>query len=210
MHHLNAIKLIAVYARFYWGFSLFCLWMTGCSSLQPPAPKTVYDFGLPVAAQAPSAANGAAIALADVQAAASIDGVPLLYRLAYADAQVLRAYAQARWSAPPAQLLEQRLRTALATRGPVLGAATAATSTVVLKLELDEFSQVFDAPAQSAALVRVRATLMQADKLLAQQSFAARQATPSADAAGGARALLLASDDVIAQMLQWLDTRLRP
>ena len=34
----------------------------------------------------------------------------VLYRLAYADGQQLRPYSQARWSQPPAQLLQQRLR----------------------------------------------------------------------------------------------------
>jgi hypothetical protein len=49
-------------------------------------------------------------------------GNAVLYRLAYADAQQLRPYSQARWSQPPAQLLQQRLREQLGLRRAVLKA----------------------------------------------------------------------------------------
>ena len=47
---------------------------------------------------------------------------------AYADAQQLQPYAQARWSMPPAQLLRQRLRQALAQQSTVMREGEVATA----------------------------------------------------------------------------------
>ena len=47
-------------------------------------------------------------------------------------------------------------------------------------------------------------TLTQSGKVLAQRSFIARAPASSADAAGGARALATASDDLVAQISAWL------
>jgi cholesterol transport system auxiliary component len=78
----------------------------------------------------------------------------------------------------------------------------------VLQLELDEFSQVFESPANSVGLIRLRATLVESlpsgEKLLAQRSFTVQRPAPSADAPGGVRALTLASDAVIEEISVWL------
>jgi cholesterol transport system auxiliary component len=190
--------------------------LAGCATPQAPVAKAVYDFG-PVLTEAavPAASAGATssagatgvststLALADVEAHSTLEGTSVVYRLAYADAQQLRPYTLARWSVPPAQLLRLRLRDALATRGPVLGTTEGAVGWL-LRVELDEFSQVFDAPATSSGLVRLRATLLQAGKLVAQRSVLTRAPAPSADAAGGVRALTAATDDAVQQLGAWV------
>jgi cholesterol transport system auxiliary component len=150
-----------------------------------------------------------AIALAEVEANSALDSTAVLYRLAYANAQQLQPYAQARWSMPPAQLLHQRLRqtlvqyTLVTREGDVAGQRP-----LVLRLELDEFSQMFDAPERSAGQVRVHATVLQSsgggERLVAQRGFMAQRPAPSADAAGGVRALTAATDAVVADIAQWM------
>jgi len=182
--------------------------------LQAPARAVVYDFG--PGATAPLPTNRMAplppVVLTEVGAPAALDGTAVLYRLVYADAQQLRPYAQARWSMPPAQLLRQRVREQLGARRQVLAPAELAAGsglTFVLRLELEEFSQLFDTPASSRGLVRVRATLGQTGaagnlRTLAQQSFVVVHPAPSLDAAGGTKALSLASDTLITQLSTWL------
>ena len=175
----------------------------------PAARLAVYDFG--PGATRPLVSNRMALApllLSEVEAASALDSTAVLYRLAYADAQQLRPYAQARWSMPPAQLLRQRLREALGQQRSVLAPGDAlAPGTLVLRLELEEFSQLFASAQDSAGLVRVRATLSRSGspaRLLAQTSFVQQQPGRSADAAGGVQALAQASDAVILQIDQWL------
>ena len=88
------------------------------------------------------------------------------------------------------------------------GNVTGVPSALVLRVELEEFSQLFDAPDRSTGLVRVRATVAQAtgagDKLLGQRGFVAQRPAPSADAPGGVRALTAATDAVVQEVEQWL------
>ena len=174
----------------------------------PVARQTVYDFG-PGALQAlPAAAGQTAIVLLEVEAPPALDGTALLYRLGYHDAQQLQPYALARWSMPPAQLLRQRARDQLGQQRAVLSMTDGgAAQALVLRLELEEFSQLFDTPAHSQALVRVRATLSQTGAkghVLAQTTLVQQSLARSADAAGGAQALSRASDALVLQLDQWL------
>ena len=79
---------------------------------------------------------------------------------------------------------------------------------MVLRVELEEFSQLFESPNQSSGLLRVRATLGQAgtvgEKLLAQRSFVVTRPAASADAAGGVRALTAAADAAIGEIDAWV------
>jgi cholesterol transport system auxiliary component len=170
-----------------------------------------------MAATAPSnTPAGVPLVLAEIETSAALDSTAVLYRLAYADAQVLRPYAQARWSMPPAQLVRLRLRSQLGVRRAVInpGDVTLAAPAPgmapawVLRTELEEFSQLFESPTASSGLVRLRATVTQAspqgDRLLGQRSFVAQRPAPAPDAAGGVRALGAATDAVAADIEQWL------
>jgi cholesterol transport system auxiliary component len=182
--------------------------LASCASPPLPASKVVYDFGPVMSVLAVSEPmRKVTVALPEFDASGSLDSPALLYRLQYADAQQLRPYAQARWSVPPAQLVRTRLRDALSAKGPVVGHEGGAA--FVLRVELDEFSQVFESTEKSLGVIRLRASLMRNDQLAAQTVVLARAPAPSPDAAGGVRALTAASDDAVGQLLVWLTPLLR-
>ncbi len=179
--------------------------LAACATPQAPNPKAVYDFGplltLPPTSLLAKLAIAPAISLLEIDSGAGLDSTALLYRLGYADAQQLRPYAQARWSVPPSQLIWTRLRDALALQGPVVGPA--AITPWVLKVELEEFSQLFVSPDASLGMIRLRATLYQADRLVAQTNVLVRTNALTQDAPGGVKALTAATDDAVAQLVRW-------
>ena len=186
---------------------------SGCALPDKPSRAATYDFGPGALTSVPANRMAAwpALALADVEAPAALDGSAVLYRLAYADAQQLRPYAQARWSMAPAQLLRQRRREQLGQRRAVLNpgeGATAGDSPWLLRVELEEFSQLFESATSSSGLVRLRASVAQnspqGEKLLGQRSFVVQRPAPSPDASGGVRALTAATDAAVEEIEQWL------
>lgn len=178
----------------------------GCSLA--PAQRAVpaeYDFGLAKAA-APERALHEPILVYDVSAPSRLDTNAMLYRLAYADAAQPRAYADSRWAAPPAALLTARLRARLAAADPagVLAPGDAAHAQLVLRVELQEFSQVFQTAKKSEALLELRATLLRDRRLSAQRSFVERVPAATPDARGGAAAFAVAGDRAIAAITDWV------
>ena len=193
--------------------SALALVLGGCSVIDKPVRAAVYDFGPGPLAEAPAGrADLPALTLAAVDAGAALDSTAVLYRLSYANAQQLLPYAQARWSMVPAELLRQRLRERIGQQRTVLGPDDAHPGSDpvrwVLRVELEEFSQLFSAPAQSMGLVRLRATLVQStvrgDRLVGQRMVVAQRPASSADAPGGVRALGEATDAAVDELLQWL------
>ena len=205
--------------------------LSACTGLPAPAQRPLmYDFGPPAApAAVPSSAPAAvpssepaqaasttalpALALAEVQAGGLTDGSSaVLYRLAYANAQQLRPYTLARWSQPPAQLVQQRLRAELGRHRALLdandAAALSAPRPAVLRVELEEFSQVFQSPSDSVGLLRLRATLVEPRStgvaLLGQRVFTIERPAASPDAAGGTRALAEAAQQAAQEIDAWL------
>ena len=210
------MKSVATCLNFTGARALFCLialGLAGCSALQPKPRAMVFDFGPGAVATVATTrmAPLPALVLADTEASTALDSTSVLYRLTYSDAQQLRPYSLARWSMPPAQLLQQRLREHLGQSRPVLNTAlgpAADKPAMVLHLELDEFSQLFESSERSSALVRLRATLGQGgqgiERLVAQRSFIVQRPAASADAAGGVRALTEATDAAIAELGLWV------
>ena len=203
-----------------WFWAAAVVWLAGCSTLpRPPQAVTRYDLGAPAALAAPPAVALPAVALGPVQAPLLSDGSTLVhYRLAYADAQVLRAYTQARWSVPPAQMVQQRLREHLTQGGRVVLSAAPGEAlpsvqgrrVPVLRLALEEFSHVFTTAQDSVGWVRVRATLVdpapQGDVLLAQRVLEVRQPASAPNAAAGVQALAQGVDVLGGTLTQWLQT----
>ena len=181
--------------------------VAACSTPQAPATKTVYDFGLApsMTSTAPARTTPApALMLGDVQAPMALNATAVQYRLSYDNEQELRPYALARWSMAPAQLVQQRLKLALNARGPVL-AEGQGSPTQALKIELDEFVQVFEQPQFSVGRISLRVTLLDGSQLVNQIRLQTTAAAPSNDAAGGVRALTQATDAAAQQLLDWLD-----
>ena len=217
---MNATNNIANYlyvtrtrSLFVASAAVLILMLTACALPSAPPRATVYDFGPGALITQPTSrmAPLPPLALAEVEANAALDSTAVLYRLAYTDALVLRPYAQARWSMAPAQLVRQRVREHLSLRRAVLNpgeSASAATTPATLRLELEEFSQLFESTTASTGLIRLRATVLQAggtgEKLIGQKTFIVQSPAPSADAAGGARALTAATDAAVLELDQWL------
>jgi cholesterol transport system auxiliary component len=213
-----AMKMLAGCAVLTRARPLFCLVLAGalaaCGGLPKGGPvAAVYDLGPGMVHELPSnrMAPLPTLSLGEVQAPTALDNLPVVYRLGYSDAQQLRPYAQARWSMPPAQLLRQRVRETLGQRRAVLNLADGVApppGALTLRLELEEFSQLFEAPTRSTAVLRLRATLAQpapgGDTLVAQRSFVLREPSASPDAAGGVRALTAAVDSAVQQLDQWV------
>jgi cholesterol transport system auxiliary component len=176
-----------------------------CASKGPSTAQ--YDFGpLPAAAAAPATpASPVAIIIADIGGPASLDSERMHYRLLYADARQSRPYAYNQWTSTPLQLLTQRMKARIAQAGvKVLSTTDAAASTNLLRMEVEDFAQNFDTATSSSGVVRLRASVFRSHKLVDQKTFSRSAPAPSADAAGGARALADASDAVAADVLAWL------
>jgi cholesterol transport system auxiliary component len=181
---------------------LACMLFSGCTSMKKPQPG-LFDLGLaPPAAAIPALPP---LALADVDTPEWLDSPAIFYRLNYASQHQPRPYANSRWSMPPAQLFAQRLKSRIVQGGgTLLSVSDGAVGVPVLRLEAEEFSQVFSSAGQSDGLVSMRLSVLDGRRLLGQKSFLRRAPAPSADVEGGVAALAAASDAVITDMLQWL------
>ncbi|WP_426147631.1 ABC-type transport auxiliary lipoprotein family protein [Polaromonas sp. DSR2-3-2] len=221
----NAINSVAISARQHCAKRLFCLisvlaLATGCSVIDKPTRATTYDFGpgelsTQVAASPPVPALSP-LAIADIATSGgALENQAVLYRLGYLDAQQLRPYSQARWTMPPAQLLRQRMRDRLSQQRIVLNAREGVAlnrsqnaNLPMLRLELEEFSQLFSAPDASVGLLRLHATLVEitpaGERLIAQRKLSVQRPATSPDAAGGVRALTAATDAAIDELDAWL------
>ena len=108
------------------------------------------------------------------------------------------------------------MRLLLGTQRPLLSSmdniSTAAgqPSAALLKVDVEDFSQIFESATGSVGSVQLRATLLGpagprgGNALLGQRVFTVRQAAKTADAAGGAQALAQATDAALAQVDAWL------
>jgi cholesterol transport system auxiliary component len=178
--------------------------LSGCAAVRTEPRATTFDFGSlpPSSAQA---RNLPAVAVADAGIPSSMQSPQMIYRLAYANDQQPRPYAQNRWSMPPGQLFIQRLKATLARAGGVVVPATdGAADIAMLRIDIDDMGQVFESAERSSGQIALRASVFQGRNLVAQKSFVRQAPAPSADAAGGARALADASDAAIADIMAWL------
>jgi cholesterol transport system auxiliary component len=192
--------------------ALAALALSACSAVQESGHPALYDFGFDPSAPAP-AALPAKLSLVEVSANSWLHTPAVLYRLAYRDGARLEPYALSRWSAPPAELLTQRLRLAMAAAGGsrFSMANEGIAADYALRIHLEAFEQVVRAPDDCRGVARVRASLAGADrKLRAQRLFQAERGCPSVDAPGAVRALGAAADALVADILQWVAQETAP
>lgn len=177
--------------------------LSGCAGT-PPADMDLYDLG-PLKPDTVSASPLPAISVADIRAPAWMDSQMMFYRLNYANDLQPRPYSASKWTMPPAQLFEQRLKASLARAGGVVvSASDGALNLPVLHLEADDFSQTFASAGNSTVHVAIRASLFDGRVLRAQKNFVKQMPAASADAKGGAAALAAASDAIISEVGAWL------
>lgn len=155
----------------------------------------VYDLGV---APAAVATGEGSLAMA-VQSAEWLESTAIQYRLAYAESGRRRDYALARWAAPPAALAEQRLLQRLGLHEAGRGGARC-----LLRVNIDEFSQVFSAPDVSHGLLQARVTLSERGRgILAEMPVRIEEPAAAADSRGGAAALAAAVERLAGLIAEW-------
>lgn len=124
------------------------------------------------------------------------------YRLTYAQATRRQFFLESRWAAQPAQLMEVAIK-----RSMKANQTAVATSGCRLRIDLDEFAQVFEAEGVSQGVVETRAVLLapRTDQLVASRSFAVVRPALSADAVGGVMALREGVLQLNVELLDWLE-----
>ncbi|HKX53607.1 MAG TPA: ABC-type transport auxiliary lipoprotein family protein [Nitrosospira sp.] len=193
--------------------------MGACAAIRNPVPVAVYDFGLqsfPMQLNAADARGNkqlrTSLLVADAVAPGWLDSTAIHYRLAYDDPTRFLAYRSSRWASTPAKLLTQRVRTRIAAVNEqgVMNTGEGTRADYTLRLDLEEFAQVFDTPSRSNAIVRLRASLVDRATryVISQRSFGVELAAPTANAAGAVKALTEASDQLIESLIGWLEQEL--
>ncbi|MBS1159953.1 MAG: hypothetical protein H6R15_2372 [Proteobacteria bacterium] len=157
----------------------------------------VYDLG-PLASRPVTERRSLGLAL-DVRAPLWFDAQGINYRLAYAEPARLREYARARWAGPPAQLIQQRLIQDLA-----LVPAGQSRTLCLLRLDIDEFSQVFATPTASRGVLQGRVQWLDRSRTsLAERQVKIDQLAASNDSPGGVAALAMAVGELARQIEAW-------
>ncbi len=158
-----------------------------------------YDFG-----DLPGKGSGSRVPIAtvEVQAASWMEGPTMYFRLDYADSLRRQSYADSRWAAPPAELLEAFLM-----RRMVFGQADFSGAGCRLQLVLDEMEQRFDDPQRSQVVLQVRALLASSRgaEILSRRVLIVRQAAPTPSAAGAVAATRDAVQALAGELAGWLD-----
>lgn len=184
------------------------LLLSGCAvgPVSRDAPA-VYDFGVQRDDTGSAKSVRASVLLHSVVAPAWLDTPAIVYRLNYQDAARQQTYASSRWASVPAALLTQRLRARLAaaSEGGVISPSDGARADYALRVELEDFSHVFDAADRGRGVVVARASLVNLSKrvMVAQRSFSVERAAAGADADGGVRALAAAGGELVDAIVAW-------
>ena len=180
--------------------------LAACGGNVRTAEPVRYDFG---AAVGGGSAWRIPVAAVDVAAASWLAGPAMHFRLAYAEPLRRQSYAESRWAAAPAELLETWLRRRLALTQP-----DAAGPACRLQLVVDELEQRFDDAQSSRAVLEVRAVLTPArgPEILARRAFQIQKPAPAADARGGVAASRDAVQALADELGNWMDelARARP
>jgi cholesterol transport system auxiliary component len=137
----------------------------------------------------------------DVQSPSWLGTAAMQYRFAYGDASRRQTYVESRWAATPGELLEVALRRRIA-----VGESDIVAAGCRLRIDVDEFVQVFDAPDASRAVIEARVSLLAAksDQLLARRSISLSHPALTADARGGVAAFSELTGEISRDVAFWL------
>lgn len=176
------------------------LGLAACGGSGATTEAARYDFG-GLAATGMGAGSRLPVAVVELQAASWLSGPDMYFRLAYAEPQQRRSYAESRWAAPPAELLEAFLK-----RRIIFNQADPGGAGCRLQLALDELEQRFDSPLGSTTILEVRAQLtsMRGVETLSRRAFLIRKAATAPDARGGAMAARDAVQALADDIQGWL------
>lgn len=194
-------------------FILGLLLLTGCTVIPRPDPSTaIYNFTVHAFStkqpEQQRVKNGKKILIAQITAPLWLDNPAIHYRLAYHNATQSYTYANSRWSSPPAFLLTQQIKQKIAadTHHLVIKDSSVAIAEYELHIEIEEFSQIFDTLTDSYVAIRFRASLVNnAHRLIAQKIFSTTHTAATADAAGAVSGFTAASNQLVDELIEWLD-----
>jgi ABC-type uncharacterized transport system auxiliary subunit len=146
--------------------------------------------------------------IAPVAASALLNDTMVIWRVG--DSGQPQGFITYRWVAPPAQLVTQRLMARLALQGAVLEQGVGG-DVPQLRLNLQSFEQLFTSDGKSSqGVLTMQAVLLRANRVVAQKLIDIKVPAVSQDAAGGAQALRVATDQAAEQVAQWLTPFLKP
>jgi cholesterol transport system auxiliary component len=177
-----------------------------CITGGAPSPSpTLYDLGtLPtkplVQADLPT------LAIARVTAPDWLNSPQIYYRLAYVNDQQPRPYASSQWIMSPASLFEERIKSHIGQAGgQVVSATSGASRLPTVRIEIEDFTHVFESPEKSYAQLVARVSVLDRRKLVSQRTFTQHVPAPTPNAEGGTKAIAQATDAMMADILRWLD-----
>jgi len=176
---------------------LSVLLLAACGGSAKSVSNVAY-FDLGAVQSAPNNRIVATLRTIDVFAVSWLDTSAMQYRLLYAANQRRQNYAESRWAGTPSELLGHALRKRMLS-GTAGGACR-------LRVDLDEFLQVFDSAKESRALLEARVQLIApaGGEVLVRRSFSLSRPAASADAGGGAAAMAGAVEALSTELHDWL------
>lgn len=172
--------------------------LAGCGLLPAPAaPPALHDFGPdPVTPSEPIASVAVA-----VTAPSWLAGTQIHYRLLHDEPTRLRAYAQNRWIAAPAELMQLRLQQLFG--NPLSIESRAAGQRDSLRVELLDFEQTFETAHSARVQLRAVATLSNAAGGPVAERLFAITVPASPDVQGAVQGSAQAVDRLLGQIVQW-------
>ncbi|AWI80955.1 hypothetical protein CEW87_17255 [Parazoarcus communis] len=176
---------------------LLGLLLAGCNGLVV-APKAValYDLGIVESLAMPA---GQAPSQIQLHAPSWLNSSAMQYRLEWDRPFQRRAFVESRWVANPSELLARSLDRAILGSNPVANDCR-------LRIDLDEFVQVFDSESSARVEIVARAAWLPArsDKALARKEFRLAQVSSPATAEQGVAAYRSLSRQLSEALVEWL------
>lgn len=190
-----------------------CALLVGCitprNNAQPPAE---YDLGPTLRSQKQVQASASdvkanMVVIPRIKTHGVLNSRMIIYRFSNLQAYEPRAYTQSRWADEPGEMLRLRMQQIIGEKYPVILSSELAQKTSwILLASLEDFSQDFTAVDQSEGVVQLRVTLLHGGEVLGQKVFNVRSRAPTPDAAGGVMAISTGVDELLTELLSWLDS----
>ncbi|MBR0565278.1 membrane integrity-associated transporter subunit PqiC [Azoarcus sp. L1K30] len=177
--------------------ALATLLLGGCNALvTAPRPVALFDLGL---TEPLAVADGVAPSQIQVVSPSWLASSAMQYRLLWDQPARRRVFVESRWVATPSELVGRSLERAL------LG-TNARPNECRLKIELDEFAQVFETADKSRVELVARATWLAArgERPLARRSFQLSADSQPANAEQGVAVYRNLSAQLARQLADWL------
>jgi cholesterol transport system auxiliary component len=185
--------------------TITCLTLLGCSLGQRGQALTQLDLGSPTtqtrADSLDATHQGVAIAVPNGLSVGLVLTTGVVWRQGAAG--MPQTYATYQWVASPATLVRQRLIDFLSRQRPVF-ASGLGDQTPILRMNLQQFEQVFQSNGQSEGVLALQVVLTQGDVVLGSEVIYERVAATSADAVAGAQALSIASNRAAERVTTWV------